>query len=146
MEILLTTLRVVVSLAAVLGLIWVAQRYVRRTATPGRTADAITVLGRQGVAAKASVVLVEAAGHRFLLGVTEHQVNVLHTGDVPPPAPTEQDLFSDALARTTGTDPALTVPETPPAGIAGTPGGSGSNLAPATRRQAAAALRRGRAT
>jgi flagellar protein FliO/FliZ len=30
------------------------------------------------------VVVVDAAGQRFLLGVTEHAVNVLHTGDIPP--------------------------------------------------------------
>jgi flagellar protein FliO/FliZ len=44
----------------------------------------LTIVSRQSLGQKASVVVVDAAGQRFLLGVTEHAVNVLHTGDVPP--------------------------------------------------------------
>ena len=40
---------------------------------------------RQSVGQKASVVVVDTDGKRFLLGVTEHGINVLHTSDVPQP-------------------------------------------------------------
>ena len=43
----------------------------------------MTVVGRQGVGSKASVVVVDVDGTRFVLGVTEHAVNVLQSGDRP---------------------------------------------------------------
>jgi flagellar protein FliO/FliZ len=138
-DLVVTTLRVVVSLAAVLALIWAAQRYARRGARPAHPGDAITVVARQGVGGKASVVMVEAAGHRFLLGVTEDHVNVLHTGEIPPPPPSTDDLFAHSLAGATGTvaPPLLAQPE----GRSGT----GAFLDPATWRQAKVALRSWRA-
>lgn len=150
MDLLVTTLRVVVSLAAVLALIWVAQRYARRGARPAHPGDAITVVARQGVGGKASVVMVEAAGHRFLLGVTEQHVNVLHTGEAPPPPPSSDDLFAHSLAGATGT----VVPPTTGATATVAPpltrqpahrDGSGAFLDPATWRQAKLALRSWRA-
>lgn len=52
----------------------------------------ITIVGRQGIAQKASVVIVEADGRRLVLGVTEHSINVLSDSpavdalvDVPQP-------------------------------------------------------------
>lgn len=139
MDLLVTTLRVVVSLAAVLALIWAAQRYARRSARPVHPGDAITVVARQGVGGKASVVMVEAAGHRFLLGVTEQHVNVLHTGEVPPPPPSTDDLFAHSLAGAT----AAVAPPLP--GQPAHRSGTGSFLDPATWRQAKDALRSRRA-
>ncbi|WP_432396800.1 flagellar biosynthetic protein FliO [Pseudarthrobacter sp. L19] len=83
MDSLILGLRVVVALGAVLGLIWVLQR--RLGKGPGRRrADAtLSVVSRQSVGQRASVVVVDAGGQRFLLGVTDHAVNVLHTGDIP---------------------------------------------------------------
>ncbi|MEV8042016.1 flagellar biosynthetic protein FliO [Arthrobacter sp. NPDC080082] len=83
MDSLILGLRVVVALGAVLGLISVLQR--RLGKGPGRRrADAtLSVVSRQSVGQRASVVVVDAGGQRFLLGVTDHAVNVLHTGEIP---------------------------------------------------------------
>ena len=40
------------------------------------------------------MVVVDAGGQRFLLGVTDHAVNVLHTGDIPE----DTEEAADALA------------------------------------------------
>jgi flagellar protein FliO/FliZ len=77
-------LRVLVVLGVIVGVLW----YVQRRITKGkrgrvRRGNAVTVVGRQGVGAKASVVVVDVDGTRFVLGVTERAVNVLHSGDRP---------------------------------------------------------------
>jgi flagellar protein FliO/FliZ len=82
MDTLFLALRVLLSLAAVLGVIWYAQRRIGRgvRSRPGKT---INVVGRQGIGAKASVAVIDVDGKRFLLGVTEHAVTILHTADAP---------------------------------------------------------------
>jgi flagellar protein FliO/FliZ len=82
MDTLMLALRVVLSLAAVLGVIWYVQRKVSK-GTRGGKAKTISVVGRQSVGSKASVAVVDVDGKRFLLGVTEHAVTILHTADVP---------------------------------------------------------------
>jgi flagellar protein FliO/FliZ len=78
-------LRVLVVLGVIVALLW----YVQRRLTKGkggrraRRGNAVTVVGRQGVGSKASVVVVDVDGTRFVLGVTERAVNVLHSGDRP---------------------------------------------------------------
>ncbi|WP_223692903.1 FliO/MopB family protein [Leifsonia poae] len=85
MDTLFVALRVLVVLAVIVGLLW----YVQRRVTTGkrgarlRRGNAVTVVGRQGVGAKASVVVVDVDGTRFVLGVTERAVNVLHSGERP---------------------------------------------------------------
>lgn len=83
MDSLILGLRVVVALGAVLGLMWYLQRRLGKGTGRRRADRALTVVSRQSLGQKASVVVVDAAGQRFLLGVTEHAVNVLHTGDIP---------------------------------------------------------------
>ena len=85
MDTVVVALRVVLSLAVVLGLLWVLQR--RLSKGPGkRTANVVTVVGRQGLGQKASVVVVDVDGRRFVLGVTEQSINVLHGGEPEPEA------------------------------------------------------------
>ena len=105
MDSLILGLRVVVALGAVLGLIWVLQRRLLKGKAKGRRRanTTLTVVSRQSVGQKASVVVVDAGDKRFLLGVTEHAVNVLHSSDVPvevpetAPAPESfADIFRDA--------------------------------------------------
>ena len=98
MDTVFLALRVVLSLAAVFGIIWYAQRKIGKglRAKQGKT---ITVVGRQGVGAKASVAVIDVDGKRFLLGVTEHSVNILHTSDTPE-APAE--AFSRVLTEEGG--------------------------------------------
>lgn len=84
MDSLILGLRVVVALGAVLGLMWFLQRRLGKGTGRRRAENALTVISRQSLGQRASVVVVDAAGQRFLLGVTDHAVNVLHTGDIPP--------------------------------------------------------------
>jgi flagellar protein FliO/FliZ len=158
MDALILGLRVLVALGAVLGLMWFLQRRLGKGTGRRRADRALTVVSRQNLGQKASVVVVDAAGQRFLLGVTEHAVNVLHTGDIPP-EPVEVPL--PATSRGFG-DFARILAEARPA--AGNPDGGrdaplprrsslhrsahaplhGSILAGSTWKQAAAALRSGR--
>ncbi|WP_020143851.1 flagellar biosynthetic protein FliO [Terracoccus sp. 273MFTsu3.1] len=82
MDSLILGLRVLVSLGAVFGLMWLIQHRLR-AGNPGLRAKLLSVVARQTVGPKASVVLVDTDGKRFLLGVTEHGISVLHTADVP---------------------------------------------------------------
>jgi len=84
MDALILGLRVVVALGAVLGLMWFLQHRLGKGTGRRRADRALTIVSRQSLGQKASVVVVDAAGQRFLLGVTEHAVNVLHPGDIPP--------------------------------------------------------------
>ena len=103
MDALILGLRVLVALGAVLGLMWFLQRRLGQGTGRRRADRALTVVSRQSVGQKASVVVVDAAGQRFLLGVTEHAVNVLHTGDIPmeadEPAAPESRRGSGDFAR-----------------------------------------------
>ena len=76
-------LRVILSLAVVLGLLWYLHCKISRFNRTGNKADPVTVVTRQGISPKASVVMIEADGRRFLLGVTDQSVNVLHTSAAP---------------------------------------------------------------
>ncbi|XAS64644.1 flagellar biosynthetic protein FliO [Micrococcaceae bacterium Sec5.8] len=83
MDALILGLRVFVALGAVLGLMWLLQRRLVKGTGRRRTDSALKIVSRQSIGQKASVVVVDASGQRFLLGVTDHAVNVLHTGDIP---------------------------------------------------------------
>ncbi|NEN05195.1 flagellar biosynthetic protein FliO [Diaminobutyricibacter tongyongensis] len=97
MDAVLTMLRVVVSLAAVLGVIWYLHRRVsRRQLGTKKKSNPVTVVGKQGIAAKASVVVVDVDGRRLVLGVTEHSVNVLHSAE---PAPVAEASFAAVLEQ-----------------------------------------------
>jgi len=61
----------------VLGLLWYLQRRFSRSSTRRREAETITVLGRQGLGAKAQLVMVQTVDARYVLGVTEHGVSVI---------------------------------------------------------------------
>ena len=83
METVFIALRVLVVLAVIVLVLWYVQRRVTKGRGAARRTNAVSVVGRQGVGPKASVVVVDVDGHRFVLGVTERQVSVLHTGDRP---------------------------------------------------------------
>jgi flagellar protein FliO/FliZ len=87
---LFTALRVIVSLAVVVGLLWFVQRKSVRW-TRKKTPEKISVLGKQSLGSKAHVLIVEADGTRFILGVTERGVSVLKSRDAV--------SFADELAE-----------------------------------------------
>jgi flagellar protein FliO/FliZ len=72
-------LRVIVSLAVVLGVLWYLQKKLSKRGIGKAAGKAITLIGRQAVGPKASVAVVEIDGRRLVLGVTEHAVTVLHS-------------------------------------------------------------------
>ncbi|WP_337004373.1 MULTISPECIES: FliO/MopB family protein [unclassified Microbacterium] len=156
-------LRVALSLAAVLGLLWFLQRRVSRTAARRRDGEAITVLGRQGVGSKAQIVVVQTDDARYVLGVTEHGVSVVDRLPLKPsPADTEArpvwsaataEAASDAaefdriLAATalTETAPVPSAEQTPQRRVRHRNDPlRGSILSPETWRQTAEAIRRTR--
>jgi flagellar protein FliO/FliZ len=161
----LVALRVALSLAAVLGLLWVLQRKLTKGSLAGRTPNLVTVVGRQGVGQKASVVVVDIEGRRFVLGVTEQSVSVLHDGQAPTdaaeplPAPRANHAAADfARELDQATHGDATHGDAPHGGEELTPPLilrprrdraapsriGGSILSPTTWQQTAAALRQGR--
>nr|WP_244634545.1 flagellar biosynthetic protein FliO [Frigoribacterium sp. CFBP 8754] len=63
------------------------KRLVKGVRGSGKSAAPVTVVARQGLGAKASVVVVDVEGERLVLGVTESSVTVLSAAEVPGPAP-----------------------------------------------------------
>lgn len=99
-------LRVIFSLAVVLAVLWFVQRrYARATGMRGKAADPLTVVSRRGVGQKAAVVVIDMDGTRFMLGVTDQTVNVLHSQDAPAPEVVPESTaraFSQTLADVPG--------------------------------------------
>jgi flagellar protein FliO/FliZ len=128
-ETLFVALRVAVVLGVIVALLWFVQRRVTkgRTSARGRRGNAVTVVGRQGIGQKASVVVVDVDGSRFVLGVTERQVSVLHSGDRPQDADvTPLKPVREVEARTGTTDAAAST---------GTTGTTSSTSTTTTTRQ-----------
>ena len=99
-------LRVGTSLAIVLGLIWVAARVARRRIRPGSPDGvAIGVVSRRSLGRRTSLVVVDAGGRSLLVGVTDHQVNLV--ADVTPvPGSGTTDESAPAVADGTVDDTA----------------------------------------
>lgn len=152
MDTLVVALRVVLSLAVVLGLLWVLQRRLSR-GSGGRAANIVTVVGRQGLGQKASVVVVDVDGRRFVLGVTEQSISVLHDSE-PVPATAPAAVATLPVGSATAFDRTLraaTEDDAPEPPLAFRPRRdrspsrlSGSILSPSTWQQTAAILRHGR--
>ena len=153
MEAVVVALRVALSLGVVFGLLWFIHRRLTRGGKLRAAATPITVLGKQGIGAKASVVVVDANGMRFVLGVTEGNVTVLHSAEAPAAAFAEVLATVPEPVAAAGAAPAavalaakkaantadgLVAPGRVPGAL------GGSILSPATWRQAAAAIGRGR--
>ncbi|WP_394769227.1 FliO/MopB family protein [Lacisediminihabitans sp.] len=174
MESVFLALRVLLSLAAVLGVLWMLQRRLTKGARASRATKLISVVTRQVIAPKASVVVLDVDGKRFLLGVTEQSVTVLNTSELPVPiveesaparlaavpqpephgvpatAPKTAVAFGRAMADADGQ--ALAGSALAGSGLAGRSLGGGfttgplgsSILSPTTWKRAAAALRQSR--
>ncbi|MDN3309644.1 flagellar biosynthetic protein FliO [Microbacterium oryzae] len=132
---LLVALRVIVSLAAVLGLLWWLSRRLQdgqetggsplaglvpkklarlQSLLPARSAprapqERITVVARSGLGGKAQLVVAEFGGIRYVLGVTEHGVSVVDTQEALP----QEALPQEALEPEEATPDTPDTPETP---------------------------------
>lgn len=106
MDVFALALRVILALGAVIGVLWVAQRYfARASGLRGKASDPLSVVSRRGIGQKAALVVVEMDGKRFMLGVTDQSINVLHSGDAPEPVPVPEaaaKAFSRTLAGVPG--------------------------------------------
>lgn len=117
MDVVVLALRVVISLGVVLALLFVLHRKLSRMSGTRAGSAIVSVVARQGIGAKASVVVLDAEGTRFYLGVTEQSVSVLHSAAAP-----------RALQVVTSPDDApaqLPRQATSEAGTAGVPAGAG---------------------
>lgn len=111
MDDILVALRAIVALGAVLGLLLFLSRRLQRSQAkgasplaglmpkklakltdlrPSRPAagprprpEKITVVARSGIGGKAQLVVAEFGGIRYVLGVTEHGINVVDTQEAP---------------------------------------------------------------
>lgn len=103
MDTVFLALRVLLSLAVVLGAIWYAHRRLTRNGRLApRAAKTVNVVAKQSVGGKASVVVMDVDGQRFLLGVTEQSVTVLNTSETPAEQPRELTAVAPAPARVAG--------------------------------------------
>lgn len=161
-------LRVIVSLAAVFGLLfYLRKRVLTRFGSP--RASQLSVVERQGLGPKSSVVLLDVQGRRYLLGVAESSISVLDSFEAPEPVETDaleqvnapatmaersrafaaslNTMRQDSMPTTDpGTDSLVTNDQAAPAVLSSTPSGAlaGSILSPDTWRRAMAAVRSGR--
>ncbi|MBK4348673.1 FliO/MopB family protein [Lacisediminihabitans changchengi] len=103
MDAVFAVLRVILSLAVVVGLLWMVQRRLTKGSKSVRNAKLVRVVTRQGIAQKASVVVIDVEGHRFLLGVTEHSVTVLNTTELPAEVTVSEPVSAPGSAAAFGT-------------------------------------------
>ena len=87
-----------------LGVLWYLQRRLSRRTAGRQEQQTITVLGRQGLGAKAQLVIVQTNDARYVLGVTEHGVNVVDKLPVGPAAADPAASFDSILTAAQGTD------------------------------------------
>jgi flagellar protein FliO/FliZ len=144
MESVFLALRVLLSLAVVLGLLWMVQRRLTRKSRAAGSANLVTVVARQGISQKAAVVVVDALGTRYLLGVTEHSVSVIGTEDMPVPVAAAA-AFATSLSDARSGKAGLALITSTAAHRLPTPAGKlgGSILSPTSWKQTATALRQG---
>ncbi|GAA1498212.1 FliO/MopB family protein [Paeniglutamicibacter kerguelensis] len=161
-------LRVVISLAAVLGLLfYLRKRLLHRFGS--HSASQVTIVERHGIGPKSTVVLLDVQGRRYLLGVGESSINVLDSFEAPEPPVAVPAAFEETSAALRSQSFALSLQkvagapsagaERPGAGVpAALDGGArhalpvgtapgplaGSVLSPDTWRRAWAALKTGR--
>ncbi|MHA7219167.1 FliO/MopB family protein [Arthrobacter sp. MDT1-48-3] len=114
MDVVVLALRVLLSLGVVLALLFVLHRKLSKVNGGRAGAGLVSVVARQGIGAKASLVVVEAEGTRFYLGVTEQSVSVLHSSAAPralQAVPESDDAVPAVQARAAATSAGPGTPE-----------------------------------
>jgi flagellar protein FliO/FliZ len=140
MELLGLVLRVGLSLAVVVGLMWLAARGLRG-AVAGRGLGIVEVVARQPLGRGSAVAVVRVADKALVLGVTDTQVTLLGETALTDVEAARTTTKRTAISTTsTAADPAgvvsVTGPETSAAGPL-----AGSILSPQTWRRTVEALR-----
>ncbi|WP_066516824.1 FliO/MopB family protein [Curtobacterium ammoniigenes] len=135
MDTLFTIVRVVISLAVVSGLLWFAQKKSRKW-TKRQSGHAVTVVSRHSLGGKSRIVVVEADGTRFVLGVTDGAVSVLKSRDADAPEAVVASANDVAMADPTPSRASVAVP--PAAAAAAAVAGVPRPSTPARGRRAAA--------
>ncbi|MFN3865171.1 MAG: flagellar biosynthetic protein FliO [Demequina sp.] len=92
METLLLTLRVSLSLAAVLALLWWLSRRVQAGMGDRRRHQPMAVISRQQLSRRAGLALVEVGGRRLVVGYSEQGVSLVHDAGEAPDDPIPADL------------------------------------------------------
>lgn len=93
-------LSVVVALMVVIGLILAAAWLLRRLPGAGlRPMPGLRVVASLGVGPRERVILLDVGGQQLLLGVTAHNINLLHTLSEPLLDPPSAQGFAELLAR-----------------------------------------------
>jgi flagellar protein FliO/FliZ len=69
--------RLLISLAAVLGLMWVIARKAGKRTGAGKSTRVVEVLGRQQLTRSASVAVVRILDQALIVGITDGQVNLV---------------------------------------------------------------------
>ncbi|WP_052274086.1 FliO/MopB family protein [Arthrobacter sp. L77] len=113
MDVVVLALRVLLSLGVVLALLFVLHRKVSKLNGNRAGAGLVSVVARQGLGAKASLVVVDAEGTRFYLGVTEQAVSVLHSAVAPralQAVPAADDAVPPRAVQSASSGPATSVP------------------------------------
>jgi flagellar protein FliO/FliZ len=135
METLTLALRVGLSLACVLGLVWLFSKGAIRTGgRSGAARTAMQVVARQSLSRTSSVAVVRIGERALVLGVTEHQVTLLTEADAAVVAPATETV-QRAPVEATVVRPAPHAVPAPRSALAG------SALSPATWAQAIDVLR-----
>ena len=78
-----TVLRLVISLAILVGALYGVKHWQRRGGATGRR-GAIDVVARTSLGRNSAVHIIDVGDRRFLIGTAEHQVNLLSELDQPP--------------------------------------------------------------
>jgi flagellar protein FliO/FliZ len=140
--------RLLISLAAVLGLMWVIARRVKRPLR-GRSAGLLDVLGRKQLSRTASVAVVRVLDQALIIGITDGQVSLIGETDLaaaeaaieaPAPARPRPTPAKVDLATKIGPDGRILLDGQPR--VAARPSAlTGSALSPSTWRQAVGTLR-----
>ena len=126
---LVLALRVALSLAVVLALLWFLARRLGAGKGGGRRLP-ITVLGRQGLGRRSGITVVDVAGRTLVLGVSDSEVRLLTELESRPFELLEDDAADDLGSTVTS------APESRPASPI-----AGSVLSPSTWRTSWAVLR-----
>lgn len=92
--------RLVLSLSVVVGIMWIAARVLRKKVGMGGArrgkGDIILVVARKGVSKNAAVAVVQVGAAMLVIGITEHNVNVLAEAD--PALAEEIDLTTESAS------------------------------------------------